>query len=233
MKFWKLASVTTTALFLSSNVSASIVELGNINHDTETGLEWLDVTETRGMSYNDVLGQMQSGGTLEGFRYATSSELDVLIHHLGFGDLATPESYICAFTGVDFCVNSMVALNGQLYASLLQNALITLGDTRAAYEAEFTDPYGDVGSTWGVAGYGGIDGYLADFYEGEPLYARLHYQTDQLYTTFNVNNANSNIGDVGSFLVQTEVSAVPVPAAVWLFGSGLIGLFGFARRKKT
>lgn len=29
------------------------------------------------------------------------------------------------------------------------------------------------------------------------------------------------------------VSAVPVPAAVWLFGSGLIGLIGFARRKKA
>ncbi len=30
-----------------------------------------------------------------------------------------------------------------------------------------------------------------------------------------------------------EVSAVPVPAAVWLFGSGLIGLLGFAKRKQT
>ena len=29
------------------------------------------------------------------------------------------------------------------------------------------------------------------------------------------------------------VSIVPVPAAVWLFGSGLIGLIGVARRKKT
>ena len=28
-----------------------------------------------------------------------------------------------------------------------------------------------------------------------------------------------------------DVSAVPVPAAVWLFGSGLIGLIGLARRK--
>jgi len=33
--------------------------------------------------------------------------------------------------------------------------------------------------------------------------------------------------------VVTEVSAVPIPAAVWLFGSGLIGLAGFARRKKA
>jgi hypothetical protein len=29
------------------------------------------------------------------------------------------------------------------------------------------------------------------------------------------------------------VSAVPVPAAIWLFGSGLIGLAGFAKRKKA
>ncbi|MDH5387719.1 MAG: VPLPA-CTERM sorting domain-containing protein [Gammaproteobacteria bacterium] len=31
---------------------------------------------------------------------------------------------------------------------------------------------------------------------------------------------------------QGTVSAVPVPAAAWLFGSGLIGLIGFVRRKK-
>ena len=31
----------------------------------------------------------------------------------------------------------------------------------------------------------------------------------------------------------SEVSAVPIPAAVWLFGSGLIGLVGVARRKKA
>jgi hypothetical protein len=32
--------------------------------------------------------------------------------------------------------------------------------------------------------------------------------------------------------VQVEVSAVPVPAAVWLFGSGLLGLIVIARKKK-
>lgn len=34
----------------------------------------------------------------------------------------------------------------------------------------------------------------------------------------------------GSWL---RTSAVPVPAAVWLFGSGLIGMIGIARRKKS
>jgi len=36
---------------------------------------------------------------------------------------------------------------------------------------------------------------------------------------------------VSSF--DAEIQAVPVPAAVWLFGSGLIGLAGLARRKKA
>jgi len=33
-------------------------------------------------------------------------------------------------------------------------------------------------------------------------------------------------------LTRSALSPVPVPAAVWLFGSGLIGLIGIARRKK-
>lgn len=35
------------------------------------------------------------------------------------------------------------------------------------------------------------------------------------------------------FSIEGAVSNVPVPASVWLFGSGLFGLIGVARRKKT
>ena len=34
-----------------------------------------------------------------------------------------------------------------------------------------------------------------------------------------------------SFFAGTNASVVPIPSAVWLFGSGLIGLIGVARRK--
>jgi hypothetical protein len=37
----------------------------------------------------------------------------------------------------------------------------------------------------------------------------------------------------GNSMYVTSVSAVPVPAAVWLFGSGLLGLLGVARRKAS
>ena len=38
---------------------------------------------------------------------------------------------------------------------------------------------------------------------------------------------------IDNLSIETDVSAVPVPAAVWLFGSGLLGLVGVARRKKA
>ncbi len=40
-------------------------------------------------------------------------------------------------------------------------------------------------------------------------------------------------GSATGLIMFAEVAAVPVPAAVWLFGSGLISLIGVARRKKA
>ena len=53
--------------------------------------------------------------------------------------------------------------------------------------------------------------------------------------SFSVYGQNaSEAGDFSfDYSLQIGVSAVPVPAAVWLFGSGLIGLVSVARRKKT
>ena len=41
------------------------------------------------------------------------------------------------------------------------------------------------------------------------------------------NNIATNVGSPG------YVNPVPVPAAIWLFGTALIGLVGFGKRKKT
>jgi hypothetical protein len=44
--------------------------------------------------------------------------------------------------------------------------------------------------------------------------------------TFNYLNANGTLA-----VLAVDVQVVPVPAAVWLFGSGMIGLLGIASRK--
>ena len=48
-------------------------------------------------------------------------------------------------------------------------------------------------------------------------------------------NGTSPLGPVGvtAYHLHLEGVVVPVPAAVWLFGSGLLGLIGIARRKKA
>ena len=48
-----------------------------------------------------------------------------------------------------------------------------------------------------------------------------------------LDDPNGFAGVPWSMHLEGTVSAVPVPAAVWLFGSGLIGLIGIARRKKA
>ena len=45
-----------------------------------------------------------------------------------------------------------------------------------------------------------------------------------------ITPGSANIAGIGDCSVSS-VSAVPLPAAVWLFGSGVIGMVGFARRK--
>ena len=46
-------------------------------------------------------------------------------------------------------------------------------------------------------------------------------------------NVGDGLGYHEAYITAWTDAAVPVPAAVWLFGSGLIGLVGLARRKKA
>ena len=60
-------------------------------------------------------------------------------------------------------------------------------------------------------------------------YALSSNEAEQIIGTGILNDTAST----AAYLLTPHVSAVPVPAAAWLFGSGLIGLVGFARRKKA
>ncbi len=55
-------------------------------------------------------------------------------------------------------------------------------------------------------------------------------ETNLLSGDWYVNVHTTNFGG-GEIRGQVIINPVPIPAAVWLFGSGLLGLVGVARRK--
>ncbi|MFK5914193.1 MAG: VPLPA-CTERM sorting domain-containing protein [Woeseiaceae bacterium] len=78
-------------------------------------------------------------------------------------------------------------------------------------------------------GYRGDDGDPGLLFSGEALFA-LDYDT-----VFGADRVlEYAISPTDSMRISTVgISTVPVPAAAWLFGSGLLGLVGMARRKRA
>ncbi|RYE55939.1 MAG: hypothetical protein EOP48_09110 [Sphingobacteriales bacterium] len=79
------------ALGLSLSAQAAFVSLdwkagsdGLVTLDTTTGLEWLDITEARDLSFDQVSGQLGDGGQYSGFRYASGAEVMQLLKNFGF-----------------------------------------------------------------------------------------------------------------------------------------------------
>src|SRR5574338_545976 len=54
-----------------------------ITLDTQTNLEWLNLTATANLSYLEVLGGAGGYTTTYGFRYATGAEIALLLQHAG------------------------------------------------------------------------------------------------------------------------------------------------------
>jgi hypothetical protein len=60
---------------------------GTITLDTETGLEWLDLSLSQNRSFRDIVDQLETGGEFAGFRHATSHELLDLLNHASIPDV--------------------------------------------------------------------------------------------------------------------------------------------------
>jgi len=87
--------------------------------------------------------------------------------------------------------------------------------------------------SWSNSDYTYIDSSYFSRYESSSFTPKLNaYYNFDPETGYGKISAGVS-GGVSITYDYTPVSAVPVPAAVWLFGSGLLGLVGIARRKKA
>lgn len=80
---------------------------GSITRDLATGLDWLDLTQTQGLTRATVLGQTGAGGRWAGFRHATSDEVFQFFTNAGvpvvatdFGSLAQSASNVPSVAGL-------------------------------------------------------------------------------------------------------------------------------------
>ncbi len=88
------AAMLTTAPAVAALSEADLLAPGDnlLTFDDETCLEWLDLTETDGMSFDEVMEDMEGFIDL-GFRYATLSEVEGLFAAANIVDLfGTPTS---------------------------------------------------------------------------------------------------------------------------------------------
>jgi len=66
---------------------------GLVVYDTNTNIEWLNLTQSNGMAYSDVSNQLGAGGIFEGMRFAANYEvIDLWASYFGI-DLSSSNLY--------------------------------------------------------------------------------------------------------------------------------------------
>jgi hypothetical protein len=196
---------------VSFNAGAAIFDNGTYTTDTTSGLNWLDLTETTNLTYSYVSGELSAGGMFEGWRYATDEEVIALFEQFN----------------IDLSVGAPAYQNNAPAPQGLIDIVALLGNTLNEYDSSYD--YGVLGIT-------------ADTRPtSDPAFAKnrmgaFHYSpsNEMYYNASDYEITSVDVANIylGSYLVA-DTTTVPVPAAAWLFGSGLLGLIGVARRKKA
>jgi hypothetical protein len=210
--------LVTATLLLSNYSSAAIISTdwqvegdGLITHDTDTGLEWLDLTFTANLSYNFVDTQLNVGGLLEGFRYATSAEVFDLL-----------AEWDIVFPSTSLGITNTAGLDPGLIPATQYLGNIFCDANCTLY------PYG-------------VRGFVNEVRRpGEHYIISAHYLGTGDATYYGVDSGyDDEVSTIlGSYLVRSAsgpapLPQVPLPLSVWLFGSGLLGLIGVARQKNS
>ena len=203
----KLLATAVLAAF-SFTANAALVDYDTFTYDSEQNLDWLDLTATQNQLISEVELQLEVGGSLEGWRYATATEARAFFDEFAFPDYGFYNEGSEGFDALALSVNDFVSLLGNTAGSAAEGSYEVFGSK----------------------------GYVAGIKSGYIQYSA--YQSVSLDDTLQITIQSGNrlttkngaSPESGHFLVRT--STIPVPAAIWLFGSALAGL-GWMKRKQT
>ena len=228
----KLAATMAFAIGFIVNAHATLIGVqdhGAYLTDTASGLDWLDVTATVNMSYDEVSAQLGTGGAFEGWSYATATQFASLVDDatgITSGITGADQAYI--YSNSNTTIHELIGLLGDTLDMFYQH---TFGQSYCEVNPT-SCPNGDQVETRGLLAdvypdsvpshYAGtlLDGYNSD---GSNL---------KVMRTMDVYYDSGSSYYFGSFLVRNSVplSAVPEPPALLLVALGLVFLIPVRKR---
>lgn len=122
----RLAIALVGATLWASSSPAALIDLGDVTRDTQTGLEWLDLTQSLGISPYDLENGVGNDLLARGWRWATTAEVCALFASHA---LADPECGVA---------NTIAR---QSSTGAVQALIDLLGDTGAVIEVKPQPPY--------------------------------------------------------------------------------------------
>lgn len=228
-----LKPIIILALFFTANVNASVFNtLNNVDY------EWLEFSETVGLSRDqvqDLIDTAKPGDVFYEYEYA-SRELveDLLLSYVPAGTSSGFYGGPAVISGVSNFLDDFGILTQRISSSSISKKTVD------GYTVNIDKPmidgsrflYGDVGECSDITN-STCDGYayFLSSQDGTTAYTEVMDRFGWSSTAFSPHYQTNSLADkgYGSLLVKTAV--VPIPAAIWLFSSGLIGFLAFARRK--
>ena len=225
-----LAAMAAISLLLGVPAKAAsiLIDQGDVTYDPSSHLQWLDITKTQGLSYNDVLTNRSVDYVRHGWRFATDMEVAGLYRDAGLPIAEYPNASF-------FFTSNPGAPTGPgdpTYAELEHNAF-TLGS-----ELGWTLPSGNDYFTTGLFDIAPNPRNPATL--GLTTLSLLAYLSGGPDSRIDINEYLDTVGkddyirNIGSFLVR-DVSVVPVPGQALSLAAILLGLTGvnFWRRKQS
>ena len=233
------SAATVTSGELIMNLDAAV--LGALNHGSNPNVPALYLEEffdqsasnarTRNQIVNDHLVPGNEAIPSTGLRYEVNGPTVTN----PTGRFIQPTIFSYDPGDVTGTATGQIGLGGVMRMRGDFNGIFIMGDFTLSYDAKRIT---EGGSGWYLKGY--FDNFQA------PTFDMIHVTTtagptlftlagDLTFTPLVANaffNGDGTNGKVLGAFTFTSPAPVPLPAAAWLFGSGLIGLAGLARRRR-